>query len=67
MVEGYDIIGDIHGEADALERLLHKLDCELIDGCRQHGSRQVIFFELPWSAARRLRSRSWLGEYLKSI
>ena len=43
MIEGYDIIGDIHGEADALERLLHKLDYELIDGCWQHGSRQVIF------------------------
>jgi len=25
MIEGYDIIGDIHGEADALLRLLDKL------------------------------------------
>lgn len=43
MSEGFDIIGDIHGEADALERLLHKLDYKLIDGCWQHPSRQVIF------------------------
>ena len=43
MIEGYDIIGDIHGEADALERLLHKLDYELTDGCWRHGSRKVIF------------------------
>ena len=43
MIEGYDIIGDIHGEADALERLLQKLDYELADGCWQHPSRQAIF------------------------
>lgn len=40
---GYDIIGDIHGEADALERLLSKLGYEPVDGCWQHSSRQVIF------------------------
>jgi hypothetical protein len=40
---GYDIIGDIHGEAGALERLLGKLGYELKDGCWQHCSRQVIF------------------------
>ena len=43
MIEGYDIVGDIHGEADALERLLQKLDYELADGCWQHPSRQAIF------------------------
>ena len=43
MIEGCDIIGDIHGEVDALERLLHKLDYELVDGCWQHGARQAIF------------------------
>ena len=43
MIEGYDIIGDIHGEGDALERLLQELDYKLIDGCWQHPSRQVIF------------------------
>ena len=40
---GYDIIGDIHGEADALERLLHKLGYEPADGYWQHPSRQAIF------------------------
>jgi len=43
MIEGYDIIGDVHGEADALERLLDKLGYALKDGCWQHRSRQVIF------------------------
>ena len=38
MIEGYDIIGDIHGEGDALERLLQELDYKLIDGCWQHPS-----------------------------
>ena len=41
--DGYDIIGDVHGEADALIRLLDKLGYEDIDGCWQHPSRQVIF------------------------
>ena len=40
---GYDIIGDVHGEADALERLLGKLGYAPVDGCWQHSSRQVIF------------------------
>ena len=43
MSEGFDIIGDIHGEADALLRLLKKLGYTLVDGCWQHPSRQVIF------------------------
>jgi hypothetical protein len=43
MGSGFDIIGDIHGEADALRRLLSKLGYEPVDGCWQHPSRQVIF------------------------
>ena len=43
MSEGFDIIGDIHGEADALRRLLSKLGYQPVDGCWQHPSRQVIF------------------------
>ena len=43
LAEGYDIIGDIHGEADALERLLNKLGYQLVDDCWQHPLRQVIF------------------------
>jgi hypothetical protein len=25
-IQGYDLVGDIHGHADALHRLLHELD-----------------------------------------
>jgi hypothetical protein len=32
-VNGYDIIGDIHGHADALEILLVKMGYRFIDGC----------------------------------
>lgn len=39
----YDLIGDIHGYASALKRLLLKLDyCEL-NGVWQHAQRKVIF------------------------
>ena len=41
--DGYDIIGDIHGHADALERLLGKLGYELKGGSWQHHSRRAIF------------------------
>lgn len=40
---GYDIIGDVHGYADKLEGLLHKMDYELIDGTWQHAERKAIF------------------------
>ena len=43
MTDAYDIIGDVHGEADALRRLLDKLGYQLIDGCWRHSDRQVIF------------------------
>ena len=41
--EGFDIIGDVHGEADALQRLLDNLGYAPVDGCWQHSSRRVIF------------------------
>jgi hypothetical protein len=41
--QGYDVIGDIHGHADALRRLLTKLDYSEIDGIFQHPTRKVIF------------------------
>lgn len=39
----YDIIGDIHGHADELVELLHKLGYDEKSGVFQHSSRQVIF------------------------
>jgi hypothetical protein len=42
-VNGYDIIGDIHGHADALEILLVKMGYRFIDGCYRHPDRVVIF------------------------
>ena len=40
---GYDIIGDIHGESQPLERLLKKLGYKPENDCWRHESRQVIF------------------------
>lgn len=42
-IEGYDIIGDVHGCAHTLERLLCKLGYSLHRGCYRHESRQAIF------------------------
>ncbi len=39
----YDIFGDIHGNADALIRLLTKLNYNKIDGVWQHNTRKAIF------------------------
>jgi len=40
----YDIIGDIHGHADALEKLLQKLGYQLNEGVYSHSeNRKVIF------------------------
>lgn len=40
---GYDLIGDIHGCAHTLERLLHQLDYRKSNGVWQHPDRKVIF------------------------
>ncbi len=42
-VEHYDIIGDIHGEADKLAHLLEKLGYQCIDGVYQQARHQVVF------------------------
>jgi hypothetical protein len=42
-VQGYDIVGDIHGHADALHRLLHELDYAEVEGVFRHTERQMIF------------------------
>ena len=43
MKQDYDIIGDIHGHAAALEALLVKLGYQLIEGIYQHDHKKVIF------------------------
>jgi hypothetical protein len=40
---GYDIIGDVHGCSNTLEKLLRKMGYELCDGVYRHPSRQAIF------------------------
>jgi hypothetical protein len=42
-VQGYDLVGDIHGHADALHRLLHELGYEVFDGVLRHPERRMIF------------------------
>ena len=42
-VQGYDLVGDIHGHADALHRLLHELDYAEVEGVFRHPERQMIF------------------------
>jgi hypothetical protein len=43
MTEGYDLVGDIHGHADALHRLLHQLDYAEIEGVFGHPERRMVF------------------------
>ncbi|AKU11280.1 metallophosphoesterase [Azoarcus sp. CIB] len=40
---GYDIIGDVHGHAEQLEALLHKLDYRMHAGAWRHPERRAIF------------------------
>jgi hypothetical protein len=40
---GYDIVGDVHGHADPLRRLLDKLGYREIKGVFQHPDRRMIF------------------------
>ena len=42
-IEGYDLIGDVHGCAITLERLLQKLGYKKQQGVYQHAKRRVIF------------------------
>lgn len=41
--DGYDIIGDIHGHADALRRLLRAMGYDENDGLFRHPERRAIF------------------------
>lgn len=42
-LQGYDLIGDIHGCAQSLEMLLERLGYSRKDGVYQHPQRQVVF------------------------
>lgn len=41
--DGYDIIGDLHGQAGPLKELLEKLGYYQVDGVYRHQNRQAIF------------------------
>jgi Calcineurin-like phosphoesterase len=41
--QGYDLVGDIHGHADSLHRLLAKLGYAEVGGIFQHPERKIIF------------------------
>lgn len=40
--QGYDLVGDIHGHADPLHRLLDRLGYEEVEGIFQHPVRQMV-------------------------
>lgn len=42
-VQGYDLIGDVHGCGNTLKKLLTKMGYEERDGCFRHATRKVIF------------------------
>jgi hypothetical protein len=42
-MSGFDIIGDVHGCADKLKGLLHRLQYEQRNGVFQHPRRKAIF------------------------
>jgi hypothetical protein len=42
-VQGYDLVGDIHGHADALHRPLSKLGNAGVEGVFRHPERRMIF------------------------
>jgi Calcineurin-like phosphoesterase len=41
--QGYDLVGDVHGHADPLHRLLDKLGYAEVDGVFRHPERKMIF------------------------
>jgi len=43
VVQGYDLIGDVHGCAQSLVSLLKKMDYQHIKGCYRHPRRKVVF------------------------
>ena len=42
-IQGYDLVGDVHGHADPLHLLLDKLDYTEVEGVFRHPERMMIF------------------------
>jgi hypothetical protein len=42
-IQGYDLVGDVHGHADPLHRLLDKLDYDEFEGVFRHPERKMFF------------------------
>lgn len=59
-VEGYDLIGDVHGCAATLERLLQKLGYSKIQNVYQHPRRRVVFLGDIIDRGPRIREALWL-------
>jgi hypothetical protein len=43
IMQGYDLVGDVHGHADPLHRLLDKLGYAEVEGVLRHPERKMIF------------------------
>ena len=42
-IQGYDLVGDVHGHADPLHRLLDRLDYTEVEGVFRYPERKMIF------------------------
>jgi hypothetical protein len=58
--KGYDVIGDIHGCSEALERLLVKLGYEKVDGVYSHSERMAVFVGDIIDRGPHIREAVWL-------
>ncbi|GAA3914220.1 metallophosphoesterase [Litoribacillus peritrichatus] len=59
-LKGYDIIGDIHGCSEALERLLIKLGYSKVDGVYGHPDRKAVFVGDIIDRGPHIRQAAWL-------
>ncbi len=59
-LKGYDVIGDIHGCSEALERLLVKLGYDKVDGVYAHPERQAVFVGDIIDRGPHIRRAAWL-------
>lgn len=59
-VQGYDVIGDIHGCSEALERLLEKLGYQKVNGVYSHPDRIAVFVGDIVDRGPHIRQAVWL-------